>query len=414
MRRSLASRVCVFTVMVLAAMLVGPFGTPAGGISPARAQTGEIAVPEPKPAHRPDLATRIKQYRLKLKAYDKARAVHETRSAPYWRTITGKRKLRVRKRAKRRGVSLNDYVLEQPPLYDGPPKPIDPEAKPGAGRGIPVVADFVHNARKHFGFVPERPAREVDFKRAYARAAAAAGFAKRTCVKIYSFEAGGNGTYDVQAGLEYDAPADAQAISTALGYNQLLTANTIGLVAQLGDKILKALRAKAAAAGPERRAELQEKIAVFAKILRFTRSVKEDWYVHVRLGKTEKGLGVHALNLDIDIGPMLQVHKLLDSVRFAKRYGQTKPLQAAELEMMNLTGDGNGIDMVLMSQAMREKIPTANFFQQRGYERNSVATRNNTVAQLIAATDAKMEKEAQLPGARELATAFDAVARRGE
>jgi hypothetical protein len=305
-------------------------------------------------------------------------------------------------------------VLEQPPLYDGPPKPVDPEARPGAGRGIPVVADFLKNAKKHFDFVPERPAREIDFKRAYARAASEAGLAKRTCVKIYSFEAGGNGTHDVQAGLEYNAPADAQAISTALGYNQLLTANTIGLVAQHGDKLLKALRAKAAVAGPKRKAQLGDKIAKFANILRFARSVKEDWYVHVRLGQTEKGLGVHALNLDIDIGPMLQVHKLLDSVRFARRYGQTKPLQAAELEMMNLTGDGNGIDMVLMGQAMREKVPTANFFQQRGYERNSVAIRNNTVARLIAATDAKMEKEALLPGAQELAAAFDEVARGGE
>ncbi len=78
---------------------------------------------------------------------------------------------------------------------------------------------------------------------------------------------------------------------------------------------------------------------------------------------------------------------------------------------MNLTGDGNGIVMILMGQSMREKVPTANFFQQRGYERNSVAIRNNTVAKLIAATDAKMEKEAKLPGARELAAAFDEVAR---
>jgi hypothetical protein len=38
------------------------------------------------------------------------------------------------------------------------------------------------------------------------------------------------------------------------------------------------------------------------------------------------------------------------------------PLTAAEHEMMNLTGDGNGIDMVLMAAAMREKVPTSNFF----------------------------------------------------
>ncbi|MFZ1988775.1 MAG: hypothetical protein WAW96_03290, partial [Alphaproteobacteria bacterium] len=58
-----------------------------------------------------------------------------------------------------------------------------------------------------------------------------------------------------------------------------------------------------------------------------------------------------------------------------------------------------------------EKVPTANFFLQHGYERNPVAIRNNTVAKLMAATDATMIKEAQLPGARDLAAAFDRYAR---
>ena len=31
---------------------------------------------------------------------------------------------------------------------------------------------------------------------------------------------------------------------------------------------------------------------------------------------------------------------------------------------MNLTGDGNGFDMVSMPQSLRERVPTANFFQQ--------------------------------------------------
>ena len=42
---------------------------------------------------------------------------------------------------------------------------------------------------------------------------------------------------------------------------------------------------------------------------------------------------------------------------------------------MNLTGDGNGFDMVTMPQTLRERVPTANFFQQSGYERNPVARR---------------------------------------
>ena len=55
--------------------------------------------------------------------------------------------------------------------------------------------------------------------------------------------------------------------------------------------------------------------------------------------------------------------------------------------MMNLTGDGTGLDMVTMPQAMREQVPTSNFFQRGGYERNPVAIRHNTVAKLLAITD---------------------------
>jgi hypothetical protein len=73
---------------------------------------------------------------------------------------------------------------------------------------------------------------------------------------------------------------------------------------------------------------------------------------------------------------------------------------------MNLTGDGNGIDMVLMPQAMRERVPTSNFFQQIGYERNPVARRTGVVAKLVADMEAQMAKGAQSPGAKELAAAF--------
>jgi hypothetical protein len=109
--------------------------------------------------------------------------------------------------------------------------------------------------------------------------------------------------------------------------------------------------------------------------------------------------------LDIDVGPLLQVQKLVDSVAFARSRGREAPLGAAELEMMNLTGDGNGLDIVMMPAALRAQVPTANFFLQSGYERNPVAIRNNVVAKLLAATDASMDRGINLPGARELAAA---------
>jgi hypothetical protein len=73
---------------------------------------------------------------------------------------------------------------------------------------------------------------------------------------------------------------------------------------------------------------------------------------------------------------------------------------------MNLTGDGTGLDMVTMPQPMREQVPTSNFFQRGGYERNPVAIRNNTVAKLLDVTDRRMDSNSNLPGAKDLAASF--------
>jgi hypothetical protein len=157
---------------------------------------------------------------------------------------------------------------------------------------------------------------------------------------------------------------------------------------------------------------MDHKIAIVRKMVAFCKSVPDQWSAHEKLGVTPKGIGVHALNLDVDVGPWLQTHKLLTSVEFARRKGYTTPLTAAELEMMHLTGDGTGFDMVSMPQALREIVPTSNFFQRNGYERNPVAIRNNTVARLLKATDARMDRESTMPGARDMAAAFSDLSRR--
>ena len=151
---------------------------------------------------------------------------------------------------------------------------------------------------------------------------------------------------------------------------------------------------------------MDHKIAVLKRMVAFTRSVPDEWAAHEKLADTPQGWAVHAMVLDIDVGPLLQTHKLLTSVIFARTKGYTRPLTAAELEMMNLTGDGTGLDMVTMPQAMREQVPTSNFFQRGGYERNPVAIRNNTVAKLLAVTDARMDSNSNNQGAKDLAAAF--------
>jgi hypothetical protein len=350
----------------------------------------------------------IADYRRKLQQYREARAAFEMDAEAYWNAIADKRRGRNAKRRNREAITLDDYVLSQPPLYDGPKKPVDPEpdeAPPRERKAIPVVADLLQAAAEHFQFRPQRPANELDFKRAYARAAIAAGLTKEQAVRVYAFETGGNGNHDMQSGLSASRPG-SRAISTAIGYNQLLTTNTLVLLAEQGNLIVKALSDKAATlSGPPRKA-MDHKLAVVKRMVALANSVPGSWSEHEKLGRTPQGWGVHALVLDIDTGPLLQTHKLLTSVHFARQKGYNRPLSAAELEMMNLTGDGTGLDMVTMPLAMREQVPTANFFQRGGYERNPVAIRHNTVAKLLAVTDARMDSNSNQPGARDLAAVF--------
>jgi hypothetical protein len=350
----------------------------------------------------------IADYKRKLQEYLEARAAFEQEAGAYWNAIAEKRRGRNAKRRERRAITLDDYVLAQPPLYDGPKRPVDPSPEPEPPRErktIPVVADLLKAAAEHFQFTPQRPANELEFKRAYARAASAAGLTREQAVRVYSFETGGNGNHDMQSGLSASRPG-SRAISTAIGYNQLLTTNTVELLAEQGHDIVKTLAEKAAQLSGAPRKAMDHKLAVLKRMVAFTRSVPDEWAAHEKLANTPQGWAVHAMVLDIDVGPLLQTHKLLTSVIFARNKGYGRPLSAAELEMMNLTGDGTGLDMVTMPQAMREQVPTSNFFQRAGYERNPVAIRHNTVAKLLAVTDARMDSNSSNQGARDLAAAF--------
>ena len=203
--------------------------------------------------------TAMADYRRKLAEYTLARQQYETEAEAYWSAIATKRRSRNAKRRNQAPIVLDDYVLTQPPRYSGPPKPVDPSAPAGPPpppprKYVPVVADFLTSARQHFDFVPARPRNELQFKRAYARAAAQAGLTREQIVRLYAFESGGNGKYDVQAGLEYSK--NRRAISTALGYNQLLHVNSISMLAENGDHLVKALTAMAAGRSGEARSAL--------------------------------------------------------------------------------------------------------------------------------------------------------------
>jgi hypothetical protein len=324
----------------------------------------------------------------------------------YWQSVVDMRRVRIAKRNRGETIELTDYVLTQPPLWSGPlPRRPLPPATPGVPR-LALVSDALKMAAEQHGFVPQRPANDLEFKRAYASAATAAGLTAQQAVRIYAFETGGNGSYDVQAGLTHPS-RKARAISSAVGYNQLLTPNSIGLMAAHGDRFLETMQAKAETLSGTAQATMDKKIAATRRMIAFARSVPYRWVEHEKLSQTTRaGVGIHAALLDIDLGPLLQVHKLVESMSFAKTKGHEQPLTGAELEMMNLTGDGNGIDLVTMPEEIRSQVPTSNFFQRHGYERNPIARRTGVVSALYASMEAKMNRASQLPGAVELTAAF--------
>jgi hypothetical protein len=351
----------------------------------------------------------IAEYRRKLAEYQEIHGAFEEQAGAYWDAISDKRRGRNAKRRDHQPIDLDDYVLTQPPVYTGPKRPInpapepEPERPPREHKAIPVVADLLQAALQQFQFKPQLPTSEMEFKRAYARVAAAAGLTREQAVRVYAFETGGTGNYDVQSGIEHGG---TRAISTAIGYNQLLTTNSVELVAEQGPELVRALAAKAEQLSGAPRKAMDYKLSVLKRMVALARSVPDDWSAHGKIADTQAGWAIHAMVLDIDVGPLLQTHKLLTSVIFARAKGYNRPLTAAELEMMNLTGDGTGLDMVTMPQALREQVPTSNFFQRNGYERNPVAIRHNTVAKLLAVTDSRMDSNSNLPGARDLAAAF--------
>src|SRR5258708_38489988 len=127
----------------------------------------------------------------------------------------------------------------------------------------------------------------------------------------YTYESGGAGNYDVQAGIEHGG---RRVISTAMGYNQLLTTNSVELMAEQGHEFVKDLTAKAATlSGPQRKA-MDHKLSVLKKMVAFTRTVPDEWSAHEKLASTAQRWAVHAVVLDTDVVTMLQTTILVSSV----------------------------------------------------------------------------------------------------
>jgi hypothetical protein len=361
-----------------------------------------------------DLAARLtpEQQRAYL-AYRTARAKFEREHSAYWKRVEAKRDVRKAKRIMRQPFEPQDYIQTNPPKYAGPALPADiarviAELRPQpAERPLPSVADFLASAKAQFGFVPKR-ASEQEFKRKYAVEALKVGLTKDQVVRVYALETGGMGTYDMQSGIN-PVTRQGRPISSALGYAQLLHANSVGGVVKHGEEFVRRLLALAAAPGtpPDRIAELKAKATILRKMIRVARTVPNEWSVHQRFANTPAGLGIHAINLDADLGPWLQALKLKGLKDDAADAGLAR-LSGAELELMNLAGPRTGLEMMT---PVGRTMPTSNFFSEGGYSRNPVV-HDKTAGELLATLDARMEVHLKKPGSIEFAQIFDEVARR--
>ena len=361
-----------------------------------------------------DLAARLtpEQREIYLR-YRKARDSHERRHRAYWHSVETKREARKAKRLLGQAYTADDYVAEQPPKFEGSDLPADiakivSETRPlPPPTPLPTVEDFLEQAKAIYGFVPSATT-ERDFKRSYAREALAVGLTKDQVVRVYALETGGQGTYDMQAGFN-PLTKQGRAISSALGYAQLLHANSVGELVKHGDTFVRRLLSMAAAPAtpPERAEALRAKAAVLRRMLRAARTVPNEWGAHVKFAGTPQGLGIHTINLDADIGPWLQVLKLKGLKDYAAEAGRER-LSGSEIELMNLAGPRTGLEMML---PVARNMPTANFFSEGGYYRNTIV-REKTAAELLSALNDRMEVNLKKPGAVEFAEIFDELTRR--
>ncbi len=352
-------------------------------------------------------------------AWRTARKAHDARLDGYWTTIEAKRAIRRKKKAERATLTAQDYVATFPPAYEGPQLTPDmlknwnafvaaEEAKspPPPPKDLIPLEQYLADSKTIYGFVPERVS-ERAFKERYAEEALALGLTKSQVVRVYALETGGIGTADMQSGVN-PITKKGRPISSALGYAQLLCANSVSEIAKFGKRFIERLESMAQRPDVprERAAQLRAKVAILEKMVRNARSVPNEWADHQAYARTPSGQGIHALNLDGDIGPMLQAMKLFGLKEEAIKAGKGQ-LTGGEMELMNLSGQGTGLEILLNAPAAA--VPTTNFFTRTAYTVNKM-TQNLTGAGLLAELDRRMDLSIKQPGSVEFEAAFDAVA----
>ena len=291
------------------------------------------------------------------KAYEAAQAAYQKELGVYWKSVEA---------AKQASKKVTDF----PPFYKGPEKPpnYDPPKEPST---LPSVNDMTHawsvlapiasGHPKQHG-LPDLKIEEVSesaFKQAYAREALAVGNkyglkksdTQNIVQSIYAFEDAGKGTADQLSGVPFrltvpDPPGShanrderraIHPLSTAIGYNQLLTATSLQFVDGSSaidtrlNELAKSDHARSGAILSKEKLFAEVKSVLHKELISFAQKDKGkylDAHGHPTYalytdfarssivtgtgGLTGRQLssGIQALNLDRDVGPVLQAQEL--------------------------------------------------------------------------------------------------------
>ena len=351
-----------------------------------------------------------------LQEWKTERRTYDGQLDNYWEKVDDKRQARKKKRAAKVPFEASDYVMSFPPAYSGPKLSDKLAAKyakfladqeksqPTPPKDMLTIPDYLNAAKNVYGFVPERLS-EKEFKKRYAEEAVALGLAKDQVVRIYALETGGIGTYDMQAGI-HPIKKTGRAISSALGYAQLLDANSVNELSQHGDFFNDRLSEKLRNPNlsKDRATAIKTKIAILKRMYANAKRVPFEWSRHQSYAKTAEGMGMHTLNIDGDIGPLMQAMKLRGLKDTAEKAGRPQ-LAGAEMEAMNLAGPATGLEMM---QPAGRKAPVTNFFARRAYYVNKMVV-GLTGEQLLAELDRRMTDSMKTAGSQEFEAAFDSV-----
>lgn len=268
--------------------------------------------------------------------------------------------------------SQGEFITDFPPFYEGPPKPPGLPGSPAHTSTLPTISDMLGESTKlnRIAFGAGQPDFSVNqigedaFKQRYAEEAARVGKqlgltkpqVEQVAERLFEFETGGWGHADTLSGMTQKlalsddtyAREHFHPASTAIGYNQLLMMTTMREIDQHGGDIADRL-SQMATEDPARASELNQKAqlmralgdVVHKELLDFAKAnpgksyfdaqgnPKEALYADFANSRqpTATGLtgrelaeGLHALNIDGDVGPIIQAECLGDEMRYAQQH----------------------------------------------------------------------------------------------